>query len=523
MSGEPSPTSTLHSRVVTGLTVNNGGEAVPDEDPTTTAGLLAERLQAWRHAVSYLQEYMIVIEKIHGRQAKEYEKALKTISHPLRQGHHFDQSLGGIAGFFENVRANTQSLINTNLETEKSLKGSVLPIIERLHKEIKHKSKELHSGAQSGAKELDKLRNATQKQIELLGQQTAAYDSAGGRFHGHDDPYVVLRAVLHRLSNQVVAENNHHNDLVAVQGNFKTFEAHIIAVLQQAVEAFVQLVGGQGEKTRALFSDMLGTVQAVPADFEWVNFAHRCASRLANPADPPRSVDSIQFPNMDHGSTKPLIEGSLERKSRNKLSWGLSTGYYVVTPARYLHEFKDSDDTRQDPKPELSIYLPDATIGAPHEDRFTVKGKDRSKTISSKLTGSSELSFKAHTPEDAAKWFQVIHAVSTSGPASSEPGSPAVDTSAAAAAGTATASSTTTPTTPKTPTTPATTTNAAAADEKKPVVAPDAAAAEEKASVAPQTVTEAEPLVQGHKAQEAGVVGAAEEKKKVEATATPVV
>ncbi|KAF4595577.1 PH domain protein [Ophiocordyceps camponoti-floridani] len=492
MSGEPSPTSTLHSRVATGLTASNGGEAVPDEDPTTTAGLLAERLQAWKYAVSYIQEYMVVVEKIHGRQAKEYEKALKMISSPLRHGHHFDQSLGGIAGFFENVRANTQSLINTNLETEKSLKGSVLPILDRLHKEIKHKSKELQSGAQSGAKELEKLRNATQKQIELLGQQTASYDAAGGRFHGPDDPYVVLRSVLHRLSSQVMAENNHHNDLVAVQANFKTFEAHVIAVMQQAVEAFVQLVGGQGEKTRALFSDMQGTVQAVPSDFEWMNFAQRCSSRLANPADAPRSVDAIQFPNMDHGSTRPLIEGSLERKSRNKLAWGLSTGYYVVTPARYLHEFKDSDDTRQDPKPELSIFLPDATIGAPHDDRFTVKGKDRSKTLSSKLTGSSELIFKAHSPEDAMKWFQVIHAVSAG--TSSEPASPAVDTTAASASGEGTA--TTTPTTPKTPSTPAMT-PATTTDEKRHDVPDRKASAGEEATA----------VLQGHKAQEAGVVG----------------
>ncbi|KAL3956336.1 hypothetical protein ACCO45_009182 [Purpureocillium lilacinum] len=392
MASATSPTTSLPSRATTGLS-SQTEDAVPDFDPTTTAGLLAERLQAWKHAVGYLEEYVTAIEKIHGRHAKEYEKALKTISNPLREGHHFDQSLGGIAGFFENMRSNTQAMINTNLETEKSIKGSVLPILERLHKEIKHKAKELSSGAQSGAKELEKLRNTTQKHIELLGQQTASFDSTGGKINGHDDPYVVHRGVLHRLSNQVVAENNHKNDLISVQNNFKTFEAHVLQVLQQGMEAFVQLVGGQGEKTRALYGDMLGT---------------RSADRLANPNDPARSVDAIQFPNMDHAATKPLIEGSLERKSRNKLSWGYSTGYYVVTPSKFLHEFKDSDDTRADPKPELSIYLPDAVIGAPSGDKFNIKGKDRSKTISSKLTGSAELAFKAHTAADAQKWFKII-------------------------------------------------------------------------------------------------------------------
>jgi hypothetical protein len=32
----------------------------------------------------------------------------QTVKDPLKQGHHFDQSLGGIAGMFENIRSNTQ-------------------------------------------------------------------------------------------------------------------------------------------------------------------------------------------------------------------------------------------------------------------------------------------------------------------------------------------------------------------------------------------------------------------------------
>ncbi|KAF4125649.1 to PH domain protein, partial [Geosmithia morbida] len=432
MSGPTSPTLDLPSRAATNMSIISD-DAIPEIDPSNTAGLLAERLQAWKHACGYLEDYFEAIEKIHGKHAKEYERALKVISNPLKEGHHFDQSVSGVAGFFENLRTNTQSLINTNLETEKSIKGSVRPILERLHKEIKHKAKELSSGAQKGAKEVEKSRNTTQKHIELLGQQAAAFDSAGGKINGHDDPYVVRRGVLHRLSVQVIAENNHHNDLLAVQSNFATFEAHVVEVFQQAMEAFTQMAGGQADKTRALHNDMLATIQRVPPEYEWANFTVRSAELLAQPNEPPRSVDNITFPNMDHASAKPLIEGSLERKSRNKLSWGFSTGYYVVTPSKFLHEFKDSDNTREDPKPELSIYLGDATVGTPSGDKFTVKGKDRSKTMSGRLTGNAELNFKAHTPSDAQKWYSVISGLaSTAG---------AIDTSATA--GSATPSPTT--------------------------------------------------------------------------------
>ena len=335
-------------------------------------------------------------------------KQWQTISKPLREGQHFDQSLGGVAGFFENMRVNTQALINTNLETEKNIKGTALPVVERLHKEIKHKAKELAHGAEKAAKEVEKARNTTQKHIELLGQHAASFEATGHKAHPNEDPYVISRGVIHRLNKQVMEENNQHNDLVAVQANFHTFERHIIQVLHQSMELFTELTGGQALKVQALHADMLGAAQQVPLDFEWKAFVARNPDALINPSEPPRTVDSIQFPNMGHASTKPLIEGSLERKSRNKLSWGYNTAYYVVTPCKFLHEFKDDDNLRRDPVPELSLYLPDAVLGAPHGDKFSVKGKDRSGHMGAVLAGTSELNFKAHSPAEAEKWFAVI-------------------------------------------------------------------------------------------------------------------
>ncbi|KAJ2905624.1 hypothetical protein MKZ38_004918 [Zalerion maritima] len=399
-------------------------DAVPDIDPSSTAGLLAERLQAYKHAVAYLEDYMDAFEKVHKHQAKEYEKVLKTISNPLREGHHFVQNLGGVAGLFENLRSNTQALVNTNLETEKSIKGTVLPILERLHKEIKAKAKELSQGAGKAAKEVEKARNTTQKHIELLGQHTAAFESTGGKMSPGDDPYMIQRGVLHRLSKQVLEENNYREDLIAVQQNFQQFEEHVIKTVQQSMESFNSHVGGQAEKTRQLIADMTSTAQRVPTDAEWKAFVEKSQDILVDPNEPARFVDQIAFPNQDHPSTKPLMEGSLERKSRNKLSWGYSTGYYVVTPSKFLHEFKDTDNDRKDPQPELSIYLPDATLGAPKADKFEVKGKDRSKKMSSKLTGTSDLHFKAHSADDAQKWFEAVKSAAEGAPVQSTPASP---------------------------------------------------------------------------------------------------
>ena len=415
--------------------------AVPGADPSDTSSLLLERLQAYKHACGYLENYITAFEKIEKTHAKEYEKILKTVSDPLKEGHHFDQKLGGIAGLFENIRSNTQGIANAHLENEKNLKGSVLPILERLHTEIKNKSKELSKGTAKGSKEVDKARNTTQKHIEMLGQHTATFSSSGGKVEPANDPYLLRRGINHRLHKQILEENNNRHDLLAVQDSFASFEAHVIATIQQALNAFLQYTNGELEREKAMYADIVSTAQQIPPDFEWKGFVSRNNHILIDPSGmslsnptinfrrltpipaPKRSLSNITFPNQDHASTKPLIAGSLARKSRVALK-GYDTGYYVITPSKYLHQFNDDDDLRKDPSPELSLYLPDCTIGALNGEKFNIKGKDASKgKVGSAMAMNHELAFKAHTSADAEKWHAVIREAG-SGASSSLPTSP---------------------------------------------------------------------------------------------------
>lgn len=305
----------------------------------------------------------------------------------------------------------------SHLETERNLKTNVLPILDRLHKEIKSKAKDLQSGAVRTAKEVEKARNTTQRHIELLGQQTASHDSAGGRMEPLHDPYVVHRGIHHRLNKQIMEENNHKNDLIAVQNNFIHFEAHVIEVIQQAMVFFNEFVTGQAQKTQLIYADMVTQGQQITPDFEWQKFMERSGHMLIHPETPDRSMDNIEFPNQNHASTKPLIEGTLERKSRNKLSLsGFTAGHYAVTSSKFLHEFKDTDNFKKDPTPELSIYLPEATIGITNGDKFNVRGRDVSGGLGSKLSGNAEIQFKASSADEATKWFEVIRSVAGAGP-----------------------------------------------------------------------------------------------------------
>ena len=301
----------------------------------------------------------------------------------------------------------------------------MLPILERLHVEIKNKNKELSKGAAKGSKEVDKARNITQKHIELLGQHSAAFASSGGKVEASNDPYILQRGVNYRLHTQVLEENNNRDDLLAVQDSFMQFEAHVIQTIQQAMSAFLQCVSGQSERQKAMYSDIISTAQRIPPSFEFKGFVHRNSNTLIDPSVPKRSMSNISYPNQNHASTQPLIAGALERKSRAALK-GYSANYYVVTPSKYLHEFKDDDDYKKDPVPELSLYLPDCTIGGNDGEKFNIKGKDASKgKVGAKLAMSHELAFRAKSPADAEKWYTTIREASGQGVAGgSTPSSP---------------------------------------------------------------------------------------------------
>ncbi|KAL5335858.1 hypothetical protein BJX70DRAFT_306571 [Aspergillus crustosus] len=425
-------------------------EAIPGSDSNETTGLLLERLRAWKHMTGYLEDYVAVTAKVQKGISKDYEKVLKTVNEPLKEGHHFSQSVGGVSSFFENIRSNTQGIINLYADGERNLKTSVLPTLEKLHKEIKAKSKELQTGASKGAKAVEKARNITQKHIDLLGQHTSALDSAAGnRLETANDPYIVRRGITHRLNKQVIEENNNRNEIIAVQNNFQQFEAHVLQTVQAAIEQLVIFIGGQTDRQKTLYSDILGNLQRIPPEFEWVNFITKNDSTLVDPDSPPRTLSNITFANQDHRTTQPLIQGTLQRKSRVALK-GFSSFFYVITHARYLHEFKDNDDLRRDPAPEISLFLPDCTIVSIDEVKhtFTIKGKDvSSNAIGNAFHTSSEFVFKASSAGDVKEWINIIKetahapiatttaaAAATSPSPISSPTSPAVSTGGVSAA-----------------------------------------------------------------------------------------
>jgi hypothetical protein len=143
-----------------------------------------------------------------------------------------------------------------------------------------------------------------------------------------------------------------------------------------------------------------------------------------------RTMSYNAFSDRGHCTTGQLIEGSLERKAHATGDVkAYSPGYYGITPVGYLHGYKSHDDFCKCLSPELSLYLPDCTVGAVDGATFTIKGNDVSgPKVAGKALLTYELDFRAHTPANAEEWWSIIRSAAggnmSEGPPS-EPNSPA--------------------------------------------------------------------------------------------------
>ncbi|EZF33385.1 hypothetical protein H109_03554 [Trichophyton interdigitale MR816] len=393
----------------TSTTTSTGEEdAIPDSDYKDTTNLLVERLQAWKHVCGNLEDYVATTMKVQKSHAKELEKVFKTVSEPIKEEHHFDQGATGVAGLFESLRRNTQGLAEAHADAENRLKTSVVPILENLHTEIKTKAKELGGGAIKHGKEVTKSRAVTQKHIELLGQYAATFETSKSRLDAAHDPYILSRGVTYRLGRQVADENLHFQEILTIQNSFPAFEKHIVETIQRAMNEFFQCMTAQTDHHRNMYSNIVNHAQEIGVDFEWNNFFKRNDATLLDPNAPQRDLATIKYANQDHHATKPLVEGILDRKSRAMLK-GYTGGYFAVTPAGYLHGFKENDDTRHEPVPDISLYLPECTIGGFNDLKFSVKGKDLSGgKVGNTFHMTSEYNFKARTKNDLEQWQAVL-------------------------------------------------------------------------------------------------------------------
>jgi hypothetical protein len=211
----------------------------------------------------------------------------------------------------------------------------------------------------------------------------------------------------------------HRNALAALTG--------IVRSLQSTYQTYSKWHTHTVTTLSALHADILSAFAALPPSHEWISFAAR-SSHLLDPEMPLCDPMFISYLNKENPAVLAVHTGNMMRKRWWTRAW--REGWFILTPAGFLHKFVSSDGRVGDGKgwgggpvgekdalePVWSLFLPMCTLGpqvasgskswkfhieAQVDGSGTLKGGSIRQSFHS-LTGSIHAPGSLHSPSGAA-------------------------------------------------------------------------------------------------------------------------
>ena len=333
---------------------------------------------------------------------------------PLREGNQF---LGedGVQDIFYDIRDKTRVIADQHANLAKTVEGSIVQHLEKLRTEIKAHIHNVQQDTGKLANSVARERELSNKMISDLARSITLLKNTPMSVSAREDPYAANQAVHRQLQRQVNEENALQKSIIIMQQNSAHFEEGIVRSIQSAWQTFDEWSGRTSAQIQDTWLGLGVHMRSLEPNAEWIAFASR-SDHLLDPDTPLRNPETIDYPGKDDPSVIPVHQGILERKKRFTKSYKES--FYVLTPAGYLHEHGSSDQTRH-PQPELSLFLPECTLGAPstaaaNTHKFHIEGRKLGGAQSGGFSLGREYAytFRARSHEELMEWWNDIKQLS---------------------------------------------------------------------------------------------------------------
>ncbi|CAA7265623.1 unnamed protein product [Cyclocybe aegerita] len=389
------------------------------------ADVLIERFVAWKVIVKQLTSYFEGIADIENNTSRELTKLAGVIQVPFKAGNQFLGD-GGLQDVYYDIRDRTRIIADQHADLGRTIDSSIVQHLQKLRAEIKAHIKNVQNDTGKLAATVAKERELSTRLVGELANNISTFKNTPMNLQARQDPYVANLAVSRQLQRQVLEENLLQKSIVMMQQNSAAFEEGIVRSIQSAWATFDEWQSRAATSTQSVFRSLAGHMAGLAPDREWIQFAAR-SDHLLDPETPLRDPEAINYPLKDDSSVSPVHTGHLERKKRFTRAW--AEGYFVLTPAGFLHSFASSDPT-QTHTPTFSLFLPSCTLGPPSPPsakahKFHIEGrKDGVGTTSSKSgsvrgmfgslgggksgEGAKAWSFRARSREDMMEWWNDI-------------------------------------------------------------------------------------------------------------------
>ncbi|BGP42450.1 hypothetical protein JCM10449v2_006455 [Rhodotorula kratochvilovae] len=371
--------------------------------------ILIERFSAWKRLVKNLITYFEGIADIESNTAKELTKLGGVIQVPFREGNQF-LGEGGVQDIFYGVRERTRLIADHHANLAKTVEGSIVQHLQKLRVELKAHIKNIQQDTGKLAASVAKERETSTKMITDLARSITMLKNTPMGVHAKEDPWYTNSLVARQLQKQVHEENALQKSIIIMQQNSEHFEEGVVRAIQMAWQTFDEWNARASSSVQETWATMGELMRSVAPTTEWIAFASR-SEYLLDPETPLRNPMTINYPGKDDPSVIPVHQGILERKKRYTKTYKES--FYVLTPAGYLHEYPSSDLSKH-PTPELSLFLPECTLGAPtnphaRSHKFHIDGKKSIGGDVGQKTGlfalDASFTFRARSHDEMLEWW----------------------------------------------------------------------------------------------------------------------
>ncbi|KAJ7649142.1 hypothetical protein DFH06DRAFT_558481 [Mycena polygramma] len=363
-SGVSQQSSTMHEKVVL-------------DDLQRPSDKSIERFDAWDKAVDQLSDYLGGVAKIHERTAKELQEVCEKITVPFKlptkESHFLKLQEGGLQDIYSDIKAKTLVIAE---EHKKLGATSILKDLEDLKGHIRQHFKNVVKQRELSTHLIDELsKGITSFQNEPMGMTSKT------------DPYILNETVPHQLDKEEnVLQGSEQVEKGIVEG--------IKSVWQKYAQAQMDLAVSIASPHRRLKARMT----SLETSREWLDHFLR----------PLRSSGHRGYPNDNHSSVAPLRIGLLERKGS---STDFRTGYFVLTQAGFLHEFKSSDDPGQS-APVFSLFLRLCTLNPPSNgkdaaNQFSIEGREE-RGETTKSLRKDKHTIRMQSRSDMLGWYNAM-------------------------------------------------------------------------------------------------------------------
>lgn len=367
---------------------------------------LVERFEAWRVVLVDMRthfERLSSAEKAHG---KELLKLADSVSQPFSSYGDFARD-GSVEAIGSVLRSESDGRVAHSDRIVEALDDVIVPELHRAEESLKAKIQELSALSKDFKNNLGGDLESSKSAILSLQEAIAEWESNSGTVPLKSDPFLVDLHARKALRHSLGEEQYLHDSQLNLQQSAKALEDAVVDTIKQTLARYGESVSREASELAAMSQRIGSGIGAGQLDQEWAGFAQRqAAAGLFLPAgSKARTLESQTWQGKDHPATTPVWDRWLEKKS-GRLS-GYTTAFYIISPSRYMHEFK-SNDLREDTDSSFSLYLPDCSIVSVSKE----KEKSQKLVLRGKQVGGlhaeHDLTFRARDRADLMSFYAIL-------------------------------------------------------------------------------------------------------------------